>query len=225
MTIKKNNERGKRAKAPAEPIDIDAALARLILLRKFHELPRPIKYEISYDFSHAASGIYLKFATPHDLGAWADVLEAKRRTGDNVTDDGTEIHSASRFEWNGWYVNLTCYFRPGSSASALDADTVAGLEEVAAEPKPTAARCENTDESKCCRCRLPVDHRGGCRFVRLDRDDLVSDETIAEAEQISKLVASTDLHLPKADCGCPIKGSGLGVYIDHCAACREAVSA
>lgn len=49
---------------------------------------------------------------------------------------------------------------------------------------------------------------------------LVSDETIAEAEQISKMVAPTDLGLPQAPCGCPI----WGTVVDHCAACK-AVSA
>lgn len=50
---------------------------------------------------------------------------------------------------------------------------------------------------------------------------LVSDETIRQAEQISRMVAPMDLGLPQAPCGCPIKGD----RVDHCAACNEAVAA
>lgn len=50
---------------------------------------------------------------------------------------------------------------------------------------------------------------------------LVSDETIAEAEQISRMVLAMDLSLPAAECGCPIKGDEVSTYVDHCRACRE----
>ncbi len=56
---------------------------------------------------------------------------------------------------------------------------------------------------------------------------LVSDETIAEAEQLSRMVSPVDLALPKAPCGCPVKGDETSTWVDHCQACveRSAVTA
>lgn len=59
------------------------------------------------------------------------------------------------------------------------AEIVRGMLDASGEHEPTFVRCENADESRCCRCRLPVDHRGGCRFVRLDRDEPIRDEVRA----------------------------------------------
>jgi hypothetical protein len=50
---------------------------------------------------------------------------------------------------------------------------------------------------------------------------LVSDATIAEAEQIVRMVAPMDLSLPQAECGCPIKGVGAARRVDHCQACYD----
>lgn len=51
---------------------------------------------------------------------------------------------------------------------------------------------------------------------------VISDETIAEAEQIGRMVPAADLHLPQAECGCPIKQDSYGTrFVDHCAACEE----
>jgi len=51
---------------------------------------------------------------------------------------------------------------------------------------------------------------------------LVSDETIREAEQLERMVAPEDLGLPRAGCGCPIKGAGVSTRVDHCQACIDA---
>ncbi len=138
-TTTQPNDKPKRRKA--EPIDIDAALARLILLRRFHELPRPLKYDIAYDSPNTAEGIYLKLVTPSDLLAWAKALGIpEHRYGSQVSPDGSEIHVTWRDGWHGWYVNLTCYFEPGgSTSSALDADTVAGLEDIAGPAEAVSA--------------------------------------------------------------------------------------
>ncbi len=45
-TTTQPNDKPKRRKA--EPIDIDAALAKLILLRREHDLPRPTDYNAYY---------------------------------------------------------------------------------------------------------------------------------------------------------------------------------
>ena len=57
-------------------------------------------------------------------------------------------------------------------------------------------------------------HGGGLRIVTIAEPEpkpIVSDETIRQAEQLSRMV------LPMAECGCPI----WGTVVDHCAACRE----
>lgn len=174
-----------------EPIDIDAALARLILLRREHGLPRPTGHHTWYgNKTHPTSRISVAVATFADLTAWADVLgigESRRHS--HFYDDGSEIHSASADGWHGWDLDIRASVKPGDSrrCAELDADTVASLEEVAkGAPK-----------------------------------QLVSDDTIAEAEQIVRMVAPKDLALPKAECGCPIKGD----RVDHCEACTEAVAA
>lgn len=70
-------------------------------------------------------------------------------------------------------------------------------------------------------------HGGGLRMVTIvepkpEQKPLVSDETIAEAEQVGRMVPATDLHLPQADCGCPIKSTrdGMATFVDHCEACE-----
>lgn len=183
MNLTDNNDPAAAATVPAEPMDIDAAMARLILLRKFHELPRPVKYEISTGEFGTFHGIYVYVATGQDVTAWANALGiAEHGCGSFLGHDGSLYYDASVDGWHGWYVRVVSEAPAGSAApSELDADTVASLEEVAAkqeiavsddEHEPTFVRCESTDESNCCRCRLPADHRPGCRFVRLDRDEV-----------------------------------------------------
>lgn len=97
--------------------------------------------------------------------------------------------------------------------------------------KPTSAsRLEEiaapAEVCKCpwgCGCNACKD---GCtameRIADAQPKPLVSDETIREAEQISRMVLSTDLHLPQDECGCPIKTARDGnSFTDHCQACRE----
>lgn len=179
-----------KKKKETAPIDIDAAMARLILLRKFHELPRPVSYEISTGEYGTFQGIYVYVHTGQNVTAWADALGVDEHSRGSFTGhDGSVNFDATRRDWNGWYVRVVSRVPyPAPAPSELDADTVAGLEEIAApaEAKP-----------------------------------LVSDATIAEAEQISKMVAPLDMLLPQAECGCPIKGSGASKYVDHCQACYD----
>ncbi len=58
-------------------------------------------------------------------------------------------------------------------------------------------------------------------YTAIPKPPVISDETIAEAEQLSRMVRSTDLHLPQAECGCPVKGDETATYVDHCLACLE----
>lgn len=76
-------------------------------------------------------------------------------------------------------------------------------------------------------------HGGGLRMVTIAEPasatqpkPLVSDETIREAEWISKQVAPMDLGLPQAECGCPIKSDRDGNnFVDHCQLCIEQAEA
>lgn len=265
-TIKKANERAKAAKAPAEPIDIDAAMARLILLRKFHELPRPVSYEISTGEYGTFQGIYVYVHTSQNVTAWADALGVDEHSRGSFTGhDGSVNFDATRRDWNGWYVRVVSKAPyPAPAPSELDADTVASLEEVASGTVQwrtyTGAEYDSVTKISCFviangelvdEAGDPIheDHpqisaeilrRGtdvyrehayakvptfGCDHSEAaEPKPLVSDATIAEAEQISRMVAPMDLALPAAPCGCPIKGDELSTYVDHCEACK-AVSA
>jgi hypothetical protein len=177
MTTNQSNEQGQRA--TVEPIDIDAALARLILLRKMHNLPRPTDYNIYYgDENNSTDTINIRVAAAGEVALWADALGISATGRRSSVHSDAEWHNAWNSCWHGWFITVQTKVDIAITTVEMDADTVAGLEEIAApaadEQESTSVRCENTDESRCCRCRLPVDHLGGCRFVRLDRDEAVS---------------------------------------------------
>lgn len=164
-TIKKANERAKAAKVPAEPIDIDAAMARLILLRKFHELPRPVKYEIGTGEFGTFHGIYVYVATGQDVTAWANALGiAEHGCGSFLGHDGSLYYDASVDGWHGWYVRVVSEAPAGSAApSELDADTVAGLEAIASPTEPVQIPAERVNEILAELNRLSQDPDGNGR--------------------------------------------------------------
>lgn len=118
-----------------QPIDIDVAAAKLILLRQEFQLPRQLRSEIKYSNRNLDHNcINIQLANPADLIAWADVLDIPRRNRNiHRYPDRSEIHAAYLDGWHGWYLNLVAYVEASEAAPGeLDAETVAALEQVAA---------------------------------------------------------------------------------------------
>lgn len=151
MTTTKNNDRKRKAKA--EPIDIDAAMARLILLRKFHELPRPTDYNIYYGGeTNPTHTISVILATHGDATAWADALGIQASSRRSSVHHGAEYTNAWAASWHGWHLNIRATVALTGAPAELDADTVAGLEQVAADDSRFA---NDEPEPEC-------DHQAGC---------------------------------------------------------------
>jgi len=107
---------------PQEPIDIDVAMARLILLRRECGLPRPLGYDISYAET-GYQGISLRVASSEAVFAWADAL--------GVLSSGHVPGEAWLWSWNGWTVRIYAIVKPEVAPSDLDDETASELEQIA----------------------------------------------------------------------------------------------
>ncbi len=168
------------ANDPGGTATVPQILARLCLFMAEHKLPEPI----DIDVRGARERIDLDLRARKDLTAWLNALGHKASEAHVMPySSGGSWASMRVYGWHGWKIDLNHRDLP-SKRTELDADTVAGLEEIAAGPA------------------------------------LVSEATIAEAEQLGRMVALADLGLPQADCGCPIKSSCGRPVVDHCEACK-----
>ncbi len=138
-TTTQPNDKPKRRKAA--PIDIDAALAKLILLRRERGLPRVVRFDAGNGEFGSYAGIYVHVATGRDVTAWAHALGiAEHRQGSFSGHDGCRYYDASSDDWNGWSIRVVSEAPDSAMApSALDADTVAGLEDIAGPAEAVSA--------------------------------------------------------------------------------------
>lgn len=132
MNLNETNEPGATATAAQEPIDIDAALAKLILLRREHGLPRPTDYNLYYGGeTNPTHTITVIVATHAAVTVWAKalgILAGDRRCS---VHHGAEYTNAWASNWHGWHLNIRATVAVTDAPAELDADTVAGLEAIA----------------------------------------------------------------------------------------------
>lgn len=116
----------------AKPATVPQILARLILIQQGRELPDPISLEANADHQRAEVKVRDRAAFDSWLdavgGRQADINSARRV-------DGTVLSWAIAWGWHGeWRVSVELTEAAAAEPTMLDADTVAGLEAVAAEP-------------------------------------------------------------------------------------------
>lgn len=148
MNLTHTNEPAPAATVPQEPIDIDAAMAKLILLRREHGLPRPTDYNAYYGGeNNPTHTINVKVASGGGVAKWADALGIPATRRRSSVHDGREWHNAWDSDWQGWFVTIQAVVQePEIPPADLDAVTVAGLEEIAAPAEPARIPAERVNE-------------------------------------------------------------------------------
>lgn len=114
----------------APPATVTQAMARLVLLANWNNLPEPQLVRTS-----SQAGITIDVATLADIERWIAVLGGARTGMHQADHDGGVLYFAYVHGWHGHAVTIQAH-EMQSQAASLDAETMADLIQVAAELAP-----------------------------------------------------------------------------------------